>query len=120
MNTQQEIILDYFHRRPNYGKPEHYTHHMRMENTSCGDAVEIYLTVENGRVAAAHFTGEGCSIAIAAAAMLTEELVGKTVAEVEAITTEDMIKLVGIELTPTRQKCADLSLEAAKSALAGK
>ena len=117
MNPQQQNILDNFHHPQNYGKPESFTHHMRLENPTCGDAVDMFLNLEDGKIVAANFEGEGCSISIASASLLTEELKGKSVADVEAMTIEDMLKLLQIELSPARRKCAHLSLEAAQKAL---
>ena len=117
MNLQQQNILDNYHHPLNQGKPDSFTHHMRLENFTCGDAIDIYLSVHDSRVADARFEGEGCSISIATASMLTEELKGKQIAEVEAMTIDDLLKMLGIELTPSRRKCAYLSLEAAQSAL---
>jgi nitrogen fixation protein NifU and related proteins len=117
MNLQQQNILDNFHHPQNYGKPESFTHHMRLENLSCGDAVDIFLQLENGKIINANFEGEGCSISIASASLLTEELKGKAVTDVQAMSVEDMLKLLEIELSPSRRKCAYLSLEATKKAI---
>ena len=117
MNLQQQVILDNYHHPQNFGKPTKYTHHMRLENFTCGDSIDVYLNVEHGKVAEANFEGEGCSISIASASLLTEELKGKPIADVQALTIDDLLKLLGIELTPSRRRCAYLSLEAAQKAL---
>ena len=118
MNVQQQVILDNYRNPQNFGKPAKFTHHMRLENFTCGDAIDIFLNVENEIVTEANFDGEGCSISIASASMLTEELKGKTIEVVQALTIEDILELLGIELTPSRRRCAYLSLEAAQKALA--
>ncbi len=117
MNVQQQVILDNYHNPQNFGKPENFTHHLRLENFTCGDVIEIFLTVKEGKVTNASFTGEGCSISIASGSLLTEEFKHKTVDEIEAMTVEDVLGILGIELTPSRRRCAFLTLEAAQKAL---
>ena len=58
------------------------------------------------------WSGEGCAISQAAASMLGEEILGKSLEEVKAWTRDDMLALVGIPLTINRVKCALLSLKA--------
>jgi nitrogen fixation NifU-like protein len=120
MNEQQQILLDHYHNPRNFGKPESFTHSKKLQNLSCGDEVELFLTVNNETVTQAAFEGEGCSISIAAASLLTEKLPGMTLSDVLELDFEDMIDLVGIPLTTSRVKCAVLSLEAAHEALRAK
>jgi len=47
--------------------------------------------------------------------MLLQSLKGKSTAELMAFTMDDMIKMLGIPLTPTRLKCAVLGLQALSS-----
>lgn len=87
-----------------------------MQNTSCGDAVTVYLTVENDVITDIHFEAEGCAISIAAASMLSEELKGKSVNEIAALDAEYVQDLIGIKLSISRVKCAHMPLEAIQSA----
>lgn len=64
-------------------------------------------TVEDVR-----FTGNGCAISIASASMLSEAIKGKSVGELEKLTGEDVLKLLGGSVAPARLKCAFLPLEA--------
>ena len=48
----------------------------------CGDTMEIYLKVEDGRVASAAFQTDGCIATIASGSMVTTIIKGKTIAEV--------------------------------------
>ncbi|MEM9187121.1 MAG: iron-sulfur cluster assembly scaffold protein [Planctomycetota bacterium] len=106
----EEHILDHyedpFHRGPLAGA----SHAFEDKNPLCGDVVRIELKLDaDGKVCDCYFSGDGCVISQASASMLLEELYGKTVAEVEAFTAEDMLKLYGPRLTPNRQKCCLLS-----------
>jgi len=86
-------------------------------NPGCGDLVVMYAKVgEGGRVIEASFTGEGCTISQAAASMLTEELVGKTLHEIRSMSYQDVIEEMGKEVVSTRTRCATLALTIAKGA----
>ena len=63
------------------------------------------------------FRGQGCAISQAAMSMLSEEIEGKPATEVAALGREDMIDLLGIQLSPVRLKCALLGLGVVKVAL---
>lgn len=86
-------------------------------NPGCGDIVVMYATVdETGRITEAAFQGEGCTISQAAASMLTEELVGRTLDEVQQMSYEDVIEDMGKDVVSTRTRCATLALTIMKNA----
>jgi nitrogen fixation protein NifU and related proteins len=88
-------------------------------NPGCGDIVVMYANVgEDGRITYAGFQGEGCTISQAAASMLTEELVGKSLDEVRSMSFEDVMEDMGRDVVSTRTKCATLALTIMKSASA--
>ena len=88
-----------------------------LENTNCGDKVKIQLKIENEVISDVKFDGEGCAVSIASASILTEHIKGKKVSEVEEMRLEDLLKLIGVQLTVSRLKCANLGLEATKKAI---
>jgi nitrogen fixation NifU-like protein len=55
------------------------------------------------------FTGRGCAISQASASLLTDEIKGKPLAEVASFGADDLLDLLGIEISPARLKCAMLS-----------
>ncbi len=55
------------------------------------------------------FTGRGCAISQASASLLTDEIKGKPLSEVAALGADDLLDLLGIEISPARLKCAMLS-----------
>lgn len=83
-----------------------------VNNPLCGDKLHMELIEKDGVVVDVGFTGEGCAISTASASMLSEYAKGKKTSELVALTTDDVIGLLGIELTPNRMKCALLSWEA--------
>lgn len=94
-----------------------YTH--SGVNVTCGDHVRIYLkTGKSAKVVEATWEGEGCAISVAAACLLTDAALGKTVEELLAFTNQTMFDFLGVhELGPARVKCAVLCLETLKGAL---
>ena len=117
MNIYQEQILDHYHHPRNEGEPASFSHSCKLQNLSCGDEIEVFLTMENGKVKEMKFTGEGCAISIASASMLSEKVAGKSVEEINLMDSDYMADLLGIDLTPARTKCAHLSLQAVQKAL---
>ncbi|HLD81556.1 MAG TPA: iron-sulfur cluster assembly scaffold protein [archaeon] len=91
----------------------------RESNPLCGDVIEVFLKVDGGEVIVeASFDGQGCAISQASASILTEDLKGKTLSDVEAVTKERLLELLGIPVSPTRMKCALLALTAFKAGIA--
>ena len=86
-------------------------------NPGCGDIVVMYANLgSDGRIAEVGFQGEGCTISQAAASMLTEELIGRTLDEVRGMSYEDVIDAMGKEVVATRTRCATLALTIMKNA----
>ncbi|MBL6961719.1 MAG: SUF system NifU family Fe-S cluster assembly protein [Anaerolineales bacterium] len=90
------------------------------DNPVCGDHIEVTVRVDDENIVTeAAFDGHGCSISQAAADLLVESIRGKTLDEVKALTKDDVIELLGIDLGPVRLKCALLSLKVLKAGAYG-
>jgi len=90
------------------------------DNPLCGDRIRIDLRLnENGEITEALFDGHGCAISQASADLLLESIQGKPIELVKALTREDVLDLLGIELGPVRLKCALLSLKVLKAGAYG-
>lgn len=118
MDIYQEEILEHYKHPHNAGRLKRPTVTQHEQNPVCGDVLTLYLEVKDGIIADVSFEGEGCAISQAAASMLTDEIKGKPVDDVAALTKDDLLGLLGIELGPTRLKCALLSLQGITNALA--
>jgi nitrogen fixation NifU-like protein len=70
-------------------------------------------------VSEAVFDGHGCAISQASADLLIESIHGKTLEEIKALSKEDLLGLLGLELGPVRLKCALLSLKVLKAGVYG-
>jgi nitrogen fixation NifU-like protein len=87
-------------------------------NPGCGDIVVMFASVgDDGRITEATFQGDGCTISQAAASMLTEELVGKSLEDVRDMSFADVVEDMGKDVVSTRTRCATLALTVMKSAV---
>ncbi|MEN6410930.1 MAG: Fe-S cluster assembly sulfur transfer protein SufU [Anaerolineaceae bacterium] len=116
----REVILEHY-KNPQYrGELDPHDISFTDENPLCGDHIRIDLRVDQeGRVTEAAFSGHGCAISQASADLLLESVVGKTMDEVKALTKQDILDLLGIELGPVRLKCALLPLKVLKAGAYG-
>lgn len=115
-----QAILEHFKDPDNYGVLDGATHSCNERNASCGDVLDVYLILEEGVVQDVKFEGQGCAISQAAMSMLSEEIKGMNVEEINALNAEYITDLMGIELSPTRLKCALLSVQAVQSCVNSK
>jgi nitrogen fixation protein NifU and related proteins len=76
-----EVILDHNRRPRNFGRLPGASHSAVGYNPLCGDRVEVYLRIEQGRIEEIAFEGVGCAISTASASMMTEALRGKSLQE---------------------------------------
>ncbi len=111
-----DYILDHFESPHHRGHLEHPTISHQDENPLCGDTVRLELLVdENHRVKEAWFDGHGCAISQAAASILTKEIEGKTLEELKNFQAPQMLDLLRVRLTASRQKCGLLSFKILKT-----
>jgi nitrogen fixation NifU-like protein len=113
----RDYILEHYRRPHNFGILEHPDARYEGANPLCGDRITMMLGIRDGVVSEVAFSGRGCAISQASASLLTDEIKGKTVAEVAAMTPDDVVDLLGIEISPARLKCALLSLDTVSHAL---
>ncbi len=133
----QEVILDHAKNPHNYGQLDPHDAHAHRLNPTCGDAVDVYLTLTDGVITAVKFSGKGCAISQASASMMTDAITGKTLDEAHKslrtfqekmmdregefiFDSEDMEELEalgGVRQFPNRIRCATLAWHALEDAL---
>jgi len=105
----RDYILEHYRRPHNFGVIEDADASFEGANPLCGDRITLMLGIKDGIVDRVGFTGRGCAISQASASLLTDEIKGKPLAEVAAIRADDLLDLLGIDISPARLKCAMLS-----------
>jgi nitrogen fixation NifU-like protein len=114
----REIIIDHYKNPAHRGQLEPKDYSFEDENPLCGDFIHVDLTLdENQKVKDAVFSGHGCAISQASADLLLDAIRGKTLDEVKKLNKQDVLDLLGIELSPVRLKCALLPLKVVKAAV---
>lgn len=111
-NLYQAQLLEHYQNPRNKGRLPGATFSSRKHNPSCGDAVSIEGIIEDGVVKKMMFEGVGCVISQATASMLSDKVVGMTLDEVLSLDAAAIQQLIGMQLGPTRLKCALLPLMA--------
>ncbi|HSV39554.1 MAG TPA: SUF system NifU family Fe-S cluster assembly protein [Nocardioidaceae bacterium] len=135
----QEIILDHYKNPHHAGLREPFEAEVHHVNPTCGDEVTLRVhlsgTGEDALIEDVSYDAEGCSISQASASVLTDLVIGKTVAEALDVhkdfqelmqgrgtvvpdeeVLEDGIAFAGVAKFPARIKCALLSWMAWKDA----
>ena len=111
-------ILDHFESPYHKGHLDCPTCSHSDRNPICGDQVTLELLVgEHQVVTEAYFNGKGCAISQAAASILCETIEGKSLAELRDFQAKQMLELLKVRLTASRQKCALLSFKVLKTML---
>ncbi len=114
----RENILDHYGSPRNEGVLENADISYERDNPVCGDVVRLDIKLEDRKVSGARFSGQGCVISMAAASMLTEEIKGKTISELQEMGEEDVLEMLGLQLGPSRIHCAMLPLRVLQEGLA--
>lgn len=87
-------------------------------NPVCGDRLTLTLRLRNGMIDEARFLVEGCPPSIAAGSVLTELIIGRSLAEAAQLTPREIGG--ALESLPRhKEHCAVLAIDALRAALAG-
>ena len=115
----RDYILDHYKQPRNFGELEPHDLEFHDHNPLCGDELGVHIKVEDGKIADLRFHGQGCAISQAAASIASEELIGMPVEDASKLSAGWMIELLGIDISPTRRKCALLNLKVVRGAATG-
>jgi nitrogen fixation NifU-like protein len=129
----QQVIMDHKKNPRNFREIVDANHMAHGNNPLCGDALVVYVKMNDGLIEDVSFQGSGCAISVASASLMTETLKGKTLEEAEklydnvhnALTGETenaelagkLQVLGGVKEFPARVKCATLSWHTVHAAM---
>jgi nitrogen fixation NifU-like protein len=136
----QQIIIDHYKNPQHRGEISSFDAEVHHVNPTCGDEVTLRLRLADGQIADLGWVGEGCSISQASTSVMSDLVVGSSVADAlqlqekflelmqsqgqstltedEAEALEDAVAFEGVSKYPARVKCALLGWMAMKSAVA--
>ncbi|WFR66801.1 SUF system NifU family Fe-S cluster assembly protein [Curtobacterium flaccumfaciens] len=133
----QQVILDHAKARHGDGVLEDADASHFERNPTCGDEITVSVRLEpdTDRIADLAWQGDGCSISMASASVLTDMAVGRTVPELLSLTEEframmrsrgagepdedvleDLVAFHGVSKFVMRVKCGMLAWVAAEAA----
>ena len=112
----RQQILDHYKNPRNYGEIEGATFTHVGENPMCGDTIEMDVVLDDDEetIEAVAFRGDGCAISQASASMLSERLPGTAIEDLQAMDRDDIIDMLGVDISPMRVKCAVLAEKVAQ------
>lgn len=134
----RRVIMDHYQSPRNHGRMENDDVTVNLNNPTCGDRISLQLKLEDGRIIDAKFVGDGCSISLASASMMTEaikglepkqalslvdlfsEMMQGNQVDFEQFPLEDIEALSGVAKFPARIKCATLAWKAMEKGLKDK
>ncbi len=111
-----EKVMDHFMNPRNVGEITDADGVGMEGNPICGDAMQIFIKVENDRIVDAKFRTFGCGAAIAVSSMVTEMVKGKTLDDALAISKEAVAQELG-GLPPQKMHCSNLGADALRKAI---
>ena len=88
-----------------------------ITDPACGDAVELWILVEEGKIFDIRFRSNGCAATLAANSMMTQLALGKTVEEAKRLKDEDIVAAFQGELV-RQTGCPLAGVQALHKALA--
>jgi nitrogen fixation NifU-like protein len=129
-----EIVLNHYHKPRNRGSLKNPSASAEVSNVFCGDEVKLQLAIAGDRITEVRFLGQGCTICLASASMLTVAITGLSLKAVEFLAATfrgmmdgsdredeeslgDLEALQGVRRFPARVKCAKLPWAALEAAL---
>ena len=130
----RQVIMDHYKKPRNKGMLEDGSMTIDMNNPTCGDRIRLTMKIEDGKVNDVKFDGDGCSISMSSASMMTQAIKGKDVDTALAMSETfslmiqgkeyddemdlgDIEALQGVSKFPARIKCATLAWKAMEKGL---
>ncbi|NLD71195.1 MAG: iron-sulfur cluster assembly scaffold protein [Chloroflexi bacterium] len=112
-----DIVLEHFTNPRNVGTMEDPDGYGKVGSPVCGDLMEVYLRIAEGRITDIKFRTFGCGAAIASSSMASEMIKGRTLDEANALTDDKVAEELG-GLPEAKMHCSNLAASAIQAAIA--
>lgn len=106
-----ERLKENYQNPKNFGKLKNSNIKEKIENTSCGDLFEIFINLKNKKIEEIKFFGHGCAISTASFSLFCEKIKNMKIEEIKKLNKKTILKLLGIEISSNRLKCALMPLK---------
>lgn len=104
----REVILDHYKKPRNAGELEAPDRQARCKNPSCGDRITLQIKLDGDRIAKIGYIGSGCAISQASTSMMTQAIMGKSIAEAQEVLREFRGMIVEGNQSPNKDILGDL------------
>jgi nitrogen fixation NifU-like protein len=111
-----DLVMDHFSNPRNVGEIEDADGVGQVGNPVCGDVMRMTIKVDGDRIADIKFKTFGCGAAVATSSMVTEMVMGRTLAEAAEISNRTVAEALG-GLPPQKMHCSNLAADAVHEAI---
>lgn len=117
LKDYNEYIVNLFHNPKNWGKPKDEDFNVdKAYKGPCGDTMQFFLKIDDGKIKDAHFITDGCGASVATGSQATLMTIGKSLEDVEKLTPEEIDEALQ-GLPDDHKHCAELAVRTLRRAI---
>lgn len=109
-------VIEHFQNPRNVGEIPDCDGKGKVGSPVCGDMMEVFIKVEDGRLVDVKYKTFGCGAAVASGSMGTEMVKGLTIEEAMRITDEQVAEALD-GLPPEKMHCSNLAADGIRAAI---
>lgn len=116
MLLEYENLLALANQKDHRGPMTDFSVSATAVNASCGDECTVWLKVVDGAIADISFEVKGCVISRASAAAIADAIIGP-IGRIGLMSGTEMRALLGVAVSPLRERCLTTPLKALQDAI---